>query len=726
MADVDKDKVAASQLADEQWRSYVRARDNGHVQYVKMSEQCNAYYIGDQWDADVIAKLDLEKRPHQTVNTILPTVNVVLGEHSRTRADAQFKPRGGQGDNEIAQALNKVYLQIAENNNLEWLERQVFSDGVIGGRGYYDVRIDSDDSMQGEVRITTLDPHDVVLDPDAKEYDPGTWAEVFVTRWMTTEDVELMYGKEKAESVRHSDSDHDWYGHDSVVRERSFGAMHDGEEIEEGYDEDTAKIRRVRVVERQFRQMKRCHFFVDNMTGDMRQIPAEWNREKRRSVAGQLNLSVIVKMKKAIKWRVIAGRTVLFDDWSPYDDFTVVPYFCYFRRGRPFGLVENLLSPQDTLNKIVSQELHVVNTTANSGWMFESGTLIDIDRDDLEREGAKTGLVIEFARGSTAPAKIQPNQIPTGLDRISTKAAGNIREISGVSDSLLGYDGNEVSGVAIERKQSRGIVQMQVAFDNLNKTREILVKRILKLVQEYYTEERMIRITDATQPENPDQQIMVNQVTPEGMIVHDLTIGEYDVVITSAPARDTYNDSQFAEALSLRNVGVMIPDDTVIEFSSLANRYDIAERVRQQQGTGTPSEEQMQFQQMVQEMEIQSMQLDLMEKEAKASELQTRAMLNQAKAMELGGDGGEMEGEKAGAEQAMRLREIAMEMEQRREELAAEIRMHREKLNTQLEIARMGMAEKREANKMKAMSDQLKNREAMSKAQSSKAKPRAA
>jgi hypothetical protein len=89
-------------------------------------------------------------------------------------------------------------------------------------------------------------------------------------------------------------------------------------------------------------------------------------------------------------------------------------------------MVRNLISPQEQLNKITSQELHIVNTTANSGWIVESGSLSGMTVDDLEEHGAETGLVLEYNRGSTPPGKIPPNQIPTGLDRISQKSAMHI------------------------------------------------------------------------------------------------------------------------------------------------------------------------------------------------------------------------------------------------------------------------------------------------------------
>ena len=67
-------------------------------------------------------------------------------------------------------------MQIADNNKLDWIEQQVFSDGLImDGRGYFDVRMDFSDHVE-EIRITAKDPLDILIDPDAKEYDPKHWS----------------------------------------------------------------------------------------------------------------------------------------------------------------------------------------------------------------------------------------------------------------------------------------------------------------------------------------------------------------------------------------------------------------------------------------------------------------------------------------------------------------------------------------------------------------------
>jgi hypothetical protein len=627
------------EIASRQWDRYVRARDNGHLEYIDMAKTCDAYYRGDQWDDEDIAALDAEGRPALTINTILPTVNTVLGEQSTRRADIQFKPRRG-GEEEIAHTLTKLYMQIADNNKLDWVEQQVFSDGLImDGRGYFDVRMDFSDHIEGEVRITAKDPLDILIDPDAKEADPKVWNEVFETKWMTLDEVEELYGKKKAEALRFIAENGNSFGRDSVeYEENRFGDLDmDNDYMGAGIpDEDDYKtVKALRVIERQHKRMTRVECFVDDTTGDQRYVPEGWSTAKTKKFAKQYGLSVMSKIRRKVRWTVTCDKVVLHDDWSPYEDFTIIPFFAYFRRGRPFGMVRNLLSPQEQLNKITSQELHIVNTTANSGWMVESGSLTGMTADDLEEHGAETGLVVEYNRGSTPPVKIQPNQIPTGLDRIGQKAALNIKAISGINDSMLGTDSAEVSGVAIQAKQNRGVIMIQVPLDNLRKTRQYLAEKILNLVQRFYTEERIIQVTNEEDPLKPREPIVVNEMTPEGRIINDLTIGEYDVVVTTAPARDSFDEVQFAEALNLRQVGVAIPDDAIIEYSHLAKKGQLAKRIRVMTGQEPPTEEQQEMMQVQQQIQMQAVQLEIAKLEAEVRKLQSEAAVNIAKVQDM-------------------------------------------------------------------------------------------
>ena len=674
-------------LAKSQFNAYTRARDNGHEEYIEMAKKCDRYYRGDQWDEFDIQELDDQGRPALTINTILPTINAVIGEQSAKRADIQFKPRGG-GNQDVADVLTKVYAQIADNNKLDWVEAQVFQDGIIQDRGYFDVRVDFDDHVMGEVRIESKDPLDILIDPDAKNSDPRTWNEIFETKWMSIDEIEEVYGQQKADRLRFLAETGATLGSDSMdYEEERYG---DTQQENYGHQypadpENARALRSIRVIERQYYQLKDCMYYVDPVTGDQRQVPYAWGKKKREDFADTYGLDIIQKKMRKVRWTVTADTVVLFDDWSPYNHFTIVPYFPYFRRGKPFGMVRNLLSPQEQLNKISSQELHIVNTTANSGWIVESGSLSGMTADDLEEHGAETGLVLEFNRGSNPPAKIPPNQIPTGLDRLGQKAAMNIKAISGVTDSMLGSDSPEVSGVAIQAKQNRGSMLLQVPLTNLVKTRQYLAEAVLNLIQTYYTEERIIQITDEEDPYKPRTPLRVNQMTPEGEVINDLQLGEYDVIIGSAPARDNFDEMQFAEAISLRQVGVPIPDDLIVEYSHLSRKADVANRIRQMQGLGEKSEQQMQLEQFQMESQIRSTQLEIAKLEAEVTKLQSETALNAAKVGQ------------AEAEPQLKVAELQSKLQQKREELGL-----RERLSSMTNEMRQAQADVAAAAKLAA------------------------
>ena len=150
---------------------------------------------------------------------------------------------------------------------------------------------------------------------------------------------------------------------------------------------------------------------------------------------------------------------------------------------------------------------------------------------------------------------------------------------------------------------------IQVPLDNLRKTRHYLAEKILELIQTFYTEQRIIQVTNESDPLQPREPMVINQMTPEGRIINDLTLGEYDVVVSTAPARDSFDEVQFAEALNLRQVGVAIPDDAIIEYSHLAKKGELAKRIRTTTGIEkTP--EQMEAAMIVQQMQMQEAQLN--------------------------------------------------------------------------------------------------------------------
>lgn len=610
-------------LATKIWLRYAWCRDQGHQKFVEKADKCARFFRGEQWDPLDKAKLDAVRRPAMTINKILSTVSNVLGEQIANRSEISFRPRSG-APAETAEALSKVFKQISDNNKLDWLRSDMFSSGIITSRGFLDARIDYNDSMQGEVKIIKLNPKNVIIDPDADDYDPDTWADVLTTKWVTADDVAVLYSEEDAEYLRSRDQSFFPYGYDSIQAFRDrfgdrFNPMYSG-----GHDE-TNVMRNLRLIERQYRVLDRQKHFVSR-DGDTRQIPEHFDRNKIALFVDQFGFQVITKLVRRIRWTVICDSVVLFDEWSPYKHFTVVPYFPYFAEGHTMGLVENLLDPQEVLNKVTSQELHVINTTANSGYKVKAGALANMTIEELEQKGAQTGLVIEVNGDPDKDVqKIQPNQVPTGLDRASYKAEEHIKTISGVSDSMQGFDREDVAAKAIQTKRQAGSTNLIKPLDSLIRSDHILARNVLALVQDFYTEERLFTITKNSMT-GETEDVAVNQVTPEGRIINDLTVGEYDVVISSVPVRETLEDSQFEQAMALREAGVAIPDSVLIDASRLQKKAEIIKAIE-------GDKDSPEFQAKA-ELERRAQEAEVLKSEGEAASKHADASLKQAKTQE--------------------------------------------------------------------------------------------
>jgi hypothetical protein len=700
-------------LANEVWLRYAWLRDNGHLFYVDKAVKCEDFFAGLQWELSDLALLKAQRRPALTINKIISTISNVLGEQIFNRTQTNFKPRNEGATAEVADALTKVFMQISDNNQLDWVRSDVFADGIITSRGFFDVRLDFTDSLRGEIRIEQLNPKNVLIDADADEYDPDKWGDVIVTKWMSADQIAMLYSEKDAQLLRGRNDFYFPYGYDIIDRERDrFGNPRSMYTYATGPDAGDGNVRNIRVIERQWRKIDSVLHFVDLKTGDTRKVPSDWKDDQIAEYLEQNpGLATTKKLIQRIRWTVVADNVVLHDDWSPYNHFTVVPYFPFFRRGRTVGLVENLIGPQELLNKVSSQELHVVNTTANSGYYVKKNALQNMSAGELEQRGSQTGIVIEVDDINNIE-KIQPNQTPSGLDRISFKAEDHIKSISGVSDYMQGFAREDVSAKSVNANKNSGQANLAKVMDNMTRTDYMLARNVLDMVQQYYTEARLVTIT-TDKLTNQTQQMQVNQPTPEGIITNDLTLGEYAVVITNQPERDTFEETQFDQVVRMRqDIGVQIPDKYIIQASQLRNKAEIvkdlegAQNSPEAQAMAQLKQRQLQADVAKSEAEAQQKGTDAQLKGAKAQKEMILAHREAAEAMQGGGaDQAQM------TELALKQREMEMELEMKRQQMEADIALQREKMQQEFALKReqaaMDMQIKRETAEQDAMNKRV-------------------
>ena len=76
---------------------------------------------------------------------------------------------------------------------------------------------------------------------------------------------------------------------------------------------------------------------------------------------------------------------VLKDEWSPYNNFTIVPYFPYFMYGQASAWSRTCWAAGAAEQGHESGAARHQHHTANSGWKVKSGALTNMTVEELEQ-----------------------------------------------------------------------------------------------------------------------------------------------------------------------------------------------------------------------------------------------------------------------------------------------------------------------------------------------------
>jgi hypothetical protein len=185
----------------------------------------------------------------------------------------------------------------------------------------------------------------------------------------------------------------------------------------------------------------------------------------------------------------------------------------------------------------------------------------------------------------------------------------------------------EVSGVTLDRQKASALQGLKMVMDNLQYSRKLVARRVLHLVQSFYTEPRVYHVTQWRTPGEPSEQVAINQRDAAGRVANDVTVGSLDVTVGNAPSRDSFQEQQFGEALELRKAGLTIPDYHIVLHSNLHNKEQIAEEVKQLQGLGEPGP----MEQQMQKVQLRNQIAEVEKLEAEVQEIKSKAGYNQVR-----------------------------------------------------------------------------------------------
>jgi len=575
------------------------------------------FALGKQWDDDDVDKLAKAGVAALTINKIQPNIFLISGIERQNRTKARAFPEGSE-DGVVADIASGLLANVEKRSQTKYKLSETFEDGCICGEGYIEPYIDYTwDLLNGEMKVKKLNPFNVFPDPDGTEYDLSD-AEFVIkfTPALSKKQIEKLFpGKkkllDKIESAKLTlDATEDM---NSAGMEEQTKGYNDNDTDIPGLDHQKEEFD---LTEYFYKKYVDKWIIVDKKLG---KISAEVDNEQdAKNYVEQATIDdevdedgnpvdpsaiVIKRIIPEIWICALVGSEKIDEYQSPFypkwRSYPIIPFFAH-RITTPMkdrdlmfqGIVRGLIDPQRELNKRRTQELRLLNTSANSGWISEQGAWVK--KADVKKFGASPGIILEYKSGKARPEKITPTPLSQGHAQLAAENGQDMKEISGINADLLSMaDNKSASGRAILLRQQQGIVMVQRIFDNYGRTKDLLARFMLSQLGELYTVDTAIKVmgdgflTDnfqvpvMTQSEVDGSEVpqmdatgqMVMQIDQEAVaavfnkVLTDTEVGNYDVAVGEGANTETVKYSNYLLLMEMAEKGIQIPMDILVEES---------------------------------------------------------------------------------------------------------------------------------------------------------------
>lgn len=515
-------------------------------------------------------------------NHIRPIISMVEGHQRKNRKSSIVIPVEN-GDDATADQFTKVLMWINRQEGVLETVSDAFRGALIGGMNLLHVWVDyRNDPISGNIKVDNCAYNSFLIDPYFRKADLSDcnfiWKRSFLTK---REVISLMPDKEEIiMGLQGSDSGGGRDGKFQFMPEQYSFSMKNLLAYDEYY----------------YRDSRNQRMLVDTETGEIQEWRNQDNQEALEAFLAQYpQITVIDQEIPTVKLAIVVQGKVMYNDAQPtgLDVFPFSPVWCYYQPEMPDfsrriqGMVSNLVDPQYLYNRRKIIELDILESQINSGWKYKENALVN--PKDIFLSGEGKGLALKEEAQMTDVEKIQPADIPPSMMAISESLGQEIMKISGVSEELLGSAIDDKAGVLAMLRQGAGLTTLQGLFDNLDRSQKLLYKIILDVIQMNFTPGKVMKILE----EEPSQQF------------YNKSFGKYDVAIEDGINTTTQKQMQFAQLINLKEIGLPIPDDVLLDACTLQNKKQLIEAIQQQQ------QQQSEMQQRAQEIEMQLQQAQI-------------------------------------------------------------------------------------------------------------------
>lgn len=538
--------------------------------YTRWMDDCadNTRFVegGDsQWTADELAALQEKGSYTMTMDMTLKAVNAITGMLTANKPKVTCYPVG-DNDQELAEVGSMLIDRAWRNSKGLANIRKCLRSALISNIAYLFVYIDS-----GEVKFSTLEFNEVLVDPRSKDLTFDDAEFIAVTKCIPIENVKAIYGIQTISTE--SPFDIGAYGTLSDVFDK--GRLFD-----------------------QSRQLVNVYEFYRKIK--VKTDNGVKNRIVKETLIGYEHM-----------YRELLDESIV--------DFPIIPIYSNpTNNPYKFGEVHYMRDPQRFANKMYNVVLQSAQSMSTPKLIVRT---TDVPNGDIEAFGnnwAIPGTIAELNPGAQPPIVVPPQQLNGSYFTLYQDAMQHLYRMSNTDGGQVGD-----SGQGHDNAESL-LMKKEMIMDNLKMLSSIyetalskLGQSILQHYQAYVPGDKIIKICDAEKLANAVKldirkgldvkndasiEAYIKKRTEDGTSyeVADIEVAEakrrtnlidtvksfvdgnidltMDVEVVEGSYSPTYKATKFNIALTLSKLGAIDPD-SLLELSPIDNKEVIRKRL---------------------------------------------------------------------------------------------------------------------------------------------------
>ncbi len=576
----DDDLPTAAELVD-----MFESSEDASYEARQLAERDRDYVDNIQLTAEEKAALRKRKQPEIIINRVKRKVDFLKGYEMAQRVDPRALPRTPRHEQD-AEGVEQALRYVADDQRFDHKRSQVWDNLLVEGAGGYRVAV-KETNYGIDITIDRVPWDRMFYDPHSSEADFSDARYLGLVKWMDYDEALRIYGDDQAAKDALGDT----------LNQSSISDTFDDKPRWKVWADK--KRRRVRICQIWMLRGEEWWFAEYTKGGILREGESPYRTDKDESDC-----------------ELIFGSAYVNRDNDRY------------------GIVREMIGPQDEINKRRSKALHLLNVNQTT---MEKGAVDNVET--YRREAARPDGVMQVNPGFFDKVKNDTRlDLAQGHLNLLQEAKNEIDMMAG----NIALQGNALqksaaSGKAIIASQQGGAMEIAPIMDALRDLDIRVYRKVWYRIRQFWTAEKWVRVTDDERnikwlglnvdPQRLEMAMQADPALQERVsgAVGNIAELDCDIIIDDAPDGLTPQLEQFQSLVELKKMdanGELPFRAIVAAMPNLKNKDQVMAAM--DEAKNVPPQ--------VAQLQERMKMLEMAMAEAKVAETQSKAMLNEANA----------------------------------------------------------------------------------------------